>query len=43
MRRRFVVIALVAGGLGLLAAFDATLATGPALGLSAVAAWLVRG
>jgi hypothetical protein len=32
---------LLAGGLALLAAFDALLAAGPAFGLSALAAWLV--
>jgi hypothetical protein len=41
MTRRLGVLALVAGGLALLAAFDAVVAAGPAFGLSALAAWLV--
>lgn len=42
MRRRLAVLGLLASGLGLLAAFDAIVATGPAFGLSLAAAWLVR-
>jgi hypothetical protein len=42
VKRRIAVVALVAGGLGLLAAFDVTLAAIPAFGLSAAAAWLLR-
>ena len=41
MRRRLGVVALLAAGLALLAAFDAFVAAGPALGLSALAAWRV--
>jgi hypothetical protein len=42
VRRRAAVLALLASGLGLLAAFDAVVAAGPAFGLSVAAAWLVR-
>jgi hypothetical protein len=42
VKRRIAVLALVAGGLGLLAAFDVALAAVPAFGLSAAAAWLLR-
>lgn len=42
MKKRIAVLALLAGGLGLLAAFDALVAAGPAFGLSLAAAWLVR-
>ena len=41
MSRRLVVLALLATGLALLAAFDALVAAPPAFGLSALAAWLV--
>ena len=40
--RRLGVLALLAGGLGLIAALDAVVAVGPAFGLSLAAAWLVR-
>jgi len=40
--RRLGVLALLAGGLGLIAALDAVVAAGPAFGLSLAAAWLVR-
>jgi hypothetical protein len=43
VRKRVAVLALLAGGFGLLAAFGASLAAGPAFGLSLAAAWLVRG
>jgi hypothetical protein len=36
------VLALLAGGLALLAALDVAVAVGPAFGLSLAAAWLVR-
>lgn len=42
MRRRAVVLGLLATSLALLAAFDAAVAAGPAFGLSFAAAWLVR-
>ena len=42
MRRRAVVLGLLATSLALLAAFDAVVAAGPAFGLSFAAAWLVR-
>ena len=42
MKRRFLVLGLLVGCLGLLATLDAVVATGPALGLSACAAWLLR-
>jgi hypothetical protein len=42
MRRRLLVLALLAAGLGLFSAFDVLLAAGPAFGLSLAAAWLVR-
>ncbi len=41
--RRVAIVALLAGGFGLLAAFGASVAVGPAFGLSLAAAWLVRG
>ena len=40
--RRLGVLALLAGGLALIAALDAVVAAGPAFGLSLAAAWLVR-
>ena len=40
--RRLGVLALLAGGLGLIAALDAAVAAGPAFGLSLVAAWLIK-
>ena len=42
MKKRATVLALLAGGLGLLAALDTVVAAGPAFGLSLAAAWLVR-
>jgi hypothetical protein len=42
VRRRLVALALVVGGLGLLATLSAVIAFVPAFGLSALAAWLVR-
>ena len=41
MSRRVGGLALVAAAVGLLAAFDALVAAGPAFGLSALAAWLI--
>jgi hypothetical protein len=41
-RRRLAALALLTGGLALLAALDAAVAVGPAFGLSLAAAWLVR-
>jgi hypothetical protein len=42
MRRRLLMLGLLAVGLALVAALDAAIAAGPALGLSLVAARLVR-
>lgn len=42
VKRRILVLALLASSLGLLAALDAVIAAGPAFGLSFAAAWLVR-
>ena len=42
VRRRALVLGLLATSLALLAAFDAAVAAGPAFGLSFAAAWLVR-
>jgi hypothetical protein len=42
LRRRLASLALVAGGLGLLASLSMIVAAAPALGLTALAAWLVR-
>ena len=42
MRRRLAVLGLLVGGLGLLVTLNAMIAAGPAFGLSALAAWLVR-
>jgi hypothetical protein len=40
--RRLGVLALLAGGLALIATLDAIVAVGPAFGLSLAAAWLVK-
>ena len=42
MRHRVAVLGLVLGGLSLVAALNVVVATGPALGLTAFAAWLAR-
>ncbi len=42
MSRRLAALGLLVGGLGLMAALSAVVAAGPAFGLSALAAWLVR-
>ncbi len=42
MTRRIAGLALLTGGLALLAAFALPVAAGPAFGLSVAAAWLVR-
>lgn len=41
MRKRLAILGLLVGGLVLFAAFDAALAALPAIGMSAVAAWLM--
>jgi hypothetical protein len=40
--RRFLVLALVLTGLGIVASLNLVVATGPALGLTIAAAWLAR-
>jgi hypothetical protein len=40
--KRFAILALVLTGLGIVASLNLVIATGPALGLTAAAAWLAR-